>query len=330
MRVFLFLQLIALVIFVYTMYFLPSNLYFISVVSIFIIVNTVGLTYYIFRAWAKELIASSKSKWSRFLYFLLVAVAIVGITFLFLNISGMWISKYSEDSLANFTNSLLVVSTFLLVSFGIAYLTLRRELERQLREYEKLKGAQQKLSIQVIRYKTNPHFLYNSLSTAISMLDLGEAPEAVKEYLSNLAELFRTVFQAPEVWTLKDELELAARYLEIQKLRIEGLNYEIKVDAECDKVRIPSLVLQPIVENAVIHGIAKSKDGRKILIECFIENGRVVIKVIDDGKGSENIVPGTGLKLVEELLKAFARNVELKVESYPEKGTTVILSWQRV
>lgn len=328
MRVFLFLQVIALIIFVYTMYFLPSNLYFISVVSVFVIVNTVGLTYYVFRTWWKEL--QNPGKITKFLYFTLLFIAVIAVIFLFSNIFRMWVYKYPEDSLVNFSNSLLVISTFLLVSFGISYLTLKRELEKQLQEYEKLRNVQQKLSIQVVRYKTNPHFLFNSLSTAISMLDLQVEREKIREYLSNIAELFRVVLNAPEVWTLKDELELAKRYLEIQKVRVEGLEYEITMGPACETVRIPSLVLQPIVENSIVHGIAKSKNGGKIKLECMKVNGIVTIKVSDNGKGGEKIIPGTGLKLVQELMSAFSRKVELNFETSLEVGTIVTLSWEDV
>uniref|UniRef100_A0A7V4NFA7 Histidine kinase n=1 Tax=Fervidobacterium pennivorans TaxID=93466 RepID=A0A7V4NFA7_FERPE len=328
MRVFLFLQVIALIIFVYTMYFLPSNLYFISVVSVFVIVNTVGLTYYVFRTWWKEI--RNSGQLSEFLYFTLLFTAIVAVLFLFSNIFRMWVYKYTEDSLVNFSNSLLVVSTFLLVSFGVSYLALKRELEKQIQEYEKLRTVQQKLSIQVVRYKTNPHFLFNSLSTAISMLELQVEREKIREYLSNLAELFRVVLNAPEVWTLKDELELTKRYLEIQKVRVEGLEYEITMSPACETVKIPSLVLQPIVENSVVHGIAKSKNGGKIKLECMKVNGTVTIKVRDNGKGGEKIIPGTGLKLVQELMNAFSRKVELYFETSPEGGTIVTLSWEDV
>lgn len=328
MRVFLFLQVIALIIFVYTMYFLPSNLYFISIVSVFVIVNTVGLTYYVFRTWWKEI--RNSGQLTKVFYFTLLVTAIVAVLFLFSNIFRMWVYRYTEDSLVNFSNSLLAISTFLLVSFGVSYLTLKRELEKQIQEYEKLRTVQQRLSIQVVRYKTNPHFLFNSLSTAISMLDLRVEREKIREYLSNLAELFRVVLNAPEVWTLKDELELAKRYLEIQKVRVEGLEYEITMGPACETVRIPSLVLQPIVENSIVHGIAKSKNGGKIKLECTKVNGTVTIKVSDNGKGGEKIIPGMGLKLVQELMNAFSRKVELHFESSPESGTIVTLSWEDI
>ncbi|WP_448375146.1 sensor histidine kinase [Fervidobacterium sp.] len=325
MRVFLFLQLIALVIFIYIMYMLPSNLYFISITSIFIIVNTVGLTYYAFRMWGKELKRSNKV--TKIAYFLLMFVALMAISLLFSNLFKMWLQRYPDDSLSNFANSLLVISTFLLVSFGISYIALKRELERQIKEYEKLKESQLRLKMQVIRYKTNPHFLFNSLSVAISMLELEEDKEKVARYLSDLAELFRAVLNTPETWTLEEELTLISRYLEIQKVRMQRFDYEILLSPECSKVIVPSLLLQPIVENSIVHGIAKSKNGGKITIKCSFDGRKFEIKVKDDGKGAEKIVPGMGLRLVEELMKAFFKESTVKYETSYNDGTTVILSW---
>jgi len=325
MRVFLFLQLIALIIFIYSMYILPSNLYFISVISIFIIVNTVGLTYYAFRMWGKELKGSNKTM--RFLYFVLLIVALGGIVFLFSNLFQMWINVYSEEVLSNFTYSLLVVSTFLLVSFGISYITLRRELEKQVLEYERLKESQLKLKMQAFRYKTNPHFLFNSISVAISMLELGEDKDKVLRYLSDLSELFRVVLNTPETWSLEEELRLISKYLDIQKVRMERFDYEIFLEPECSKVIVPSLILQPIVENSIVHGVAKSKNGGKIMISCSFSGRRFEIKVSDNGRGAEKIVPGTGLRVVEELMKAFFKESAIRYETSYGNGTTVTLSW---
>ena len=325
MRVFLFLQLIALIIFIYSMYILPSNLYFISVISIFIIVNTVGLTYYAFRMWGKELKGSNKTM--RFLYFVLLIVALGGIVFLFSNLFQMWINVYSEEVLSNFTYSLLVVSTFLLVSFGISYITLRRELEKQVLEYERLKESQLKLKMQAFRYKTNPHFLFNSISVAISMLELGEDKDKVVRYLSDLSELFRVVLNTPETWSLEEELRLISKYLDIQKVRMERFDYEIFLEPECSKVIVPSLILQPIVENSIVHGVAKSKNGGKIMISCSFNGKRFEIKVSDNGRGAEKIVPGTGLRVVEELMKAFFKESAIRYETSYGNGTTVTLSW---
>jgi sensor histidine kinase YesM len=275
--------------------------------------------------WGKELKGSNKTM--RFLYFVLLIVALGGIVFLFSNLFQMWINVYSEEVLSNFTYSLLVVSTFLLVSFGISYITLRRELEKQVLEYERLKESQLKLKMQAFRYKTNPHFLFNSISVAISMLELGEDKDKVVRYLSDLSELFRVVLNTPETWSLEEELRLISKYLDIQKVRMERFDYEIFLEPECSKVIVPSLILQPIVENSIVHGVAKSKNGRKIMISCSFDGKRFEIKVSDNGRGAEKIVPGTGLRVVEELMKAFFKESAIRYETSYGNGTTVTLSW---
>ncbi|SHN62393.1 sensor histidine kinase [Fervidobacterium gondwanense] len=325
MRVFLFLQLISLIIFVYIMYFVPSNLYLFSVIATFLIVNTVGITYYVFRMWGKELVNATKQ--IKLLYFSLLVVAVVGLGFLFANLFNMWIDRYPIDTLSNFLNALLVVSTFLLVSFGVSYVALKRELERQVIEYKKLNEAQMKLRMQVFRYKTNPHFLFNSMSTAVSMIDLGESNDKLREYLINLSELFRAVLEAPEVWTLKDEISLVKKYLDIQKIRLSNFDYMIDIQPECEGVKIPSLILQPIVENSIIHGVTKSTNSGVITIEAKQTDGFILLSIQDNGKGASEIVKGAGLQMVENLLKTFDKDSELIYETSPGKGTKVFLRW---
>ena len=124
------MQLIAVVIFIFIMYLIPANLYLVSIISIFVIVNTVGITYYILRSWAADL-KNEGTKSKVYFAFSLIGV-IFAIVFLLINLSNFWLSRYSYDKFINFTNALALVTTFLLASFGISYVALKRELQKQI------------------------------------------------------------------------------------------------------------------------------------------------------------------------------------------------------
>jgi len=304
------------------MYLIPANLYLVSIISIFVIVNTVGITYYILRSWAADLKnEGTKSKVS--FAFSLIGV-IFAIVFLLINLSNFWLSKYSYDKFLNFTNALALVTTFLLASFGISYVALKRELQKQIGEYEKLNKIKLETEFQLLKSKVNPHFLFNSIGTAISMLEIGNDQKEIAQYLSSLAELFRTTIDAPDVWSLQEEYDMIEKYLRVQKVRLdEKLSYELILPKGCKNLKVPSLLLQPIVENSIVHGISKSTKPCFIKVMCERSEAYVILTVQDDGVGSENLQNGTGLNLVEKRLKLFSSGSNMDILSSAENGTVV-------
>ncbi len=323
MRIILFLQLLVLVIFVFSMYFLPSNLYFITVLSIFVIVNTIGLSYYVLRILSESM--KEKGVKLRWLYFtIMIFISLVTFSFLLSNIFKIWLKNYPDSAILNFLNTLLIVSTFLLVSFGISYLTLKRELERQISENKMLEELKLKFQLESLKSKTNPHFLFNTIAIAVSMIEIDEDKNKIKKYLLEVANLLRKSIDAPETWTVNEEIELTRSYLSINKTRFgDKLEFEISVSEECLYKKIPALILQPIVENAVVHGISKSKSGGKIYISCKTFDEQIIITIKDTGIGVDGITKGTGIKLVEERLKLFSKNSTMEIISKQNEGTTV-------
>lgn len=321
-RIILFLQLLVLVIFIFSMYMLPSNAYLISVLSIFIIVNTAGLSYYVFKIWTHNLTHSKRIV--RAFYSVVLLVTLLGVLYLITSLFKLWIEKYPQDILMSFINALLVISTFLLVSFGIAYLALKKELEKQIIENERLKQIELALKLESLKSKLNPHFLFNSIAIAISMIDLNEEKEKLKNYLTNVSDLLRMSLDAPEIWSIKEEIELSKKYLNIQKERFEKFDFEITVSESCMNKRIPALILQPILENAIVHGISKSKENGLISILCQENQEKeIVIEVKDNGIGNQRIIKGTGLTIVEERLRLFSKDSKIEYLTKLNEGTCV-------
>jgi two-component system LytT family sensor kinase len=151
--------------------------------------------------------------------------------------------------------------------------------ERNLRENEISKLATE-AELRALRAQLNPHFLFNALTTIGYLIQT--APERALETLLRLTGLLRAVLRAPtgEFVTIGEEMDLIESYLAIERARFEErLRVTIDVPVELHKLRIPPLVVQPLVENAIKHGIAPRKDGGDLIVTARIEGP-------DDGWGT--------------------------------------------
>lgn len=140
--------------------------------------------------------------------------------------------------------------------------------------------------LKMLQAQINPHFLYNCLDN-ISSLITDRKNETATSMVYHLGRYYRAILsKGRNIITLREELELIRAYLEIQLIRIPDLfSYEITVDEEILDFKILKMILQPIVENSVIHGFAGYKNGGHILIEGTLQNQIVYIRISDNGKG---------------------------------------------
>ena len=166
--------------------------------------------------------------------------------------------------------------------------------------------------LRALRYQVQPHFLFNTLN-AISTLVVEGKNESATTMISRLADFFRATLDAPtanEV-SLKDELFLTTQYLEIEKLRLgDRLQVEIAVDPSLLGCLVPHLVLQPLVENSIRHGIAPRRGAGTVSIFGSRDKDDVVaIKIVDDGLGKRmrlerpNNGAGIGLSNIDRRLR---------------------------
>ncbi len=153
------------------------------------------------------------------------------------------------------------------------------QMEKEL-EYSQLKALQSQV---------NPHFLFNVLNS-ISTLALIEKAPKTQEVICNLAEILRyTLKKVDKMVALETVINYVTSYLQIQKVRFgPRLEFYIDIETECRKVKIPFMIVQPFVENAIIHGLELKEDGGIIKINIYEAGKSVVICIEDDGIGIEN------------------------------------------
>ncbi|MGI8788579.1 MAG: sensor histidine kinase [Pyrinomonadaceae bacterium] len=241
--------------------------------------------------------------------------------------------------LKNFAGGRHLLSGEIEMLEAIAFLTARRidalrvsdeRYRREIREREFSRLATE-AQLTALRAQINPHFLFNALTTIGYLIQT--APERAFETLMKLTSLLRRVLkQGGEFSTLGEEIKLIESYLEIERARFEErLEVEIDIVKDLETMRVPALILQPLVENAVKHGITKSKLGGKIKISANLENagGKIFLnlKVFDTGANAENFSSnarkGVGLSNVEQRLRNYYGDAAiLKIESSVGNGTT--------
>jgi two-component system, LytTR family, sensor kinase len=206
---------------------------------------------------------------------------------------------------------------------------------RDLREQEATKLATE-AELRALRAQVNPHFLFNSLTTIGYLIQT--APERAFETLMRLTALLRGVLRRSdgEFATLGEEIELIESYLDIERARFEDrLRVTIDAPRETRNHRIPALLIQPLVENAIKHGVSPSRMGGEVVISAQIASGAdsLRISVRDTGLGAsqESLIAGrnrgVGLSNVERRLKAhYGEKALFNIRSAPGEGMTVELS----
>ncbi|MDF2942277.1 MAG: hypothetical protein K0S01_1135 [Herbinix sp.] len=219
-------------------------------------------------------------------------------------------------------------------SFKIMIYKIRQLIENNIAEQE----AKRKSELRALQAQINPHFLYNTLDSIIWMAE-GSKNEEVIRMTSALSKLLRkSISNEDELVTLECEIDYVKEYLTIQKMRYQDkMEYEIVVDENILKVPIVKMVLQPIVENAIYHGIKYKENRGLIRITGRILGNDVIIQVIDNGSGMDeetlrNILVAkrkdeskrVGVQNVHNRLQLYyGKNYGLQYESKEGEGTTV-------
>ena len=174
------------------------------------------------------------------------------------------------------------------------------EIQQSLKEKELMMEAHLKdAQLKYLQAQINPHFLFNTLNAG-AQLAMMEGADRTYDYVQNVAEFFRyNVKKGHETVTVREEIELVDNYIYILNVRFSGeIHYEKKIEEGLLSIQMPGMILQPVVENCVNHGIREMEGKGKIWLKVYQEEDVVCISVRDNGKGIspekiEKILNGT-------------------------------------
>jgi len=228
---------------------------------------------------------------------------------------GAWLEKLGDAAeiyekvsfMEGFMSAWTIMLAWSVLYYAIKYYQLFQEVQRSA-----LKSAAMahEAQLKMLRYQLNPHFLFNTLN-AISTLVLEKQTGPANHMVTRLSSFLRYSLDNDPMQKITLEQELAALklYLDIEKVRFEDrLSLELDIGEEAAQALIPSLLLQPLVENAIKYGIARSENGGHLRIAAKVFAGDLLLELSDDGPGVElvdGLIPnanGVGLRNTQERL----------------------------
>ncbi len=219
---------------------------------------------------------------------------------------------------------LLFVATVLAIAIPIKIWNSAR-IEHQLAEQEKLLMAAR---IEALSSQINPHFLFNTLNSISSLIRT--KPETARMLIGKLSNLLRQRLRSRDHFvTLGEELASIDQYLDIEVIRFgPQLRVEKAIAPDTLEIRVPSMILQPLIENSIKHGLTAKLGGGTITIRAFRHHGHLVIEVADDGFGMTGaqlqnaLTAGIGLSNVNERLSVtYGANYQIRLTSSTDAGT---------
>ena len=223
-----------------------------------------------------------------------------------------------------------ILAAWTALYYGINYFLL---LEAEIRQREKLEGQASTAQLAMLRYQLNPHFLFNTLNS-ISTLVLLKQTERANAMLARLSSFLRyTLANEPTAKvTLAQEVETLKLYLEIEKMRFEDrLRPHFRIESETIGARLPSLLLQPLIENAIKYAVTPAENGADIWITATREGQAVRLEVADNGNGDGAEIaasPSTGVGLAnirDRLSQAYGGANRFETRQNERGGFSVII-----
>ncbi|MBN8806674.1 MAG: histidine kinase [Sphingomonas sp.] len=225
--------------------------------------------------------------------------------------------------------TMTVLAGWTALYFGINFYLIVEEQSHQL---ERLETQASSAQLAMLRYQLNPHFLFNTLNS-ISTLVLLKETERANAMLSRLADFLRftLVYEPTALVTVAQEVQTLKLYLEIEKMRFEKrLRPVFEIDPRAERARLPSLLLQPLVENAIKYAVTPSEEGAEIAVSARLVGERVRIAVSDTGPGlienklGPSLSTGVGLANIRDrLVQAYGPDHRFDARSLPGGGYAV-------
>ncbi len=278
-----------------------------------------------------------------------VVFAMLGISLLFVWIATSHIAKPTRELLESMKTlgkenrypRVKVVSQDEIGMIGTEYNKMAENIETLIEKVYKMELAQKQAELEFLQMQINPHFLYNALDT-ISWKALGEGNLEVSEMSIALAELLRATIKKESFIPLKEEMTTVRDYLYIQEQRFgDKISVAYQVEDNVEKYQVPNFILQPLIENAIIHGLEPKLEKGRLLIQIQKEEDRLYFLVADDGVGmsveeietlyaqceENDTSKSIGIKNVyRRLILCYGEESKLYIKSKKNKGTEIRFS----
>lgn len=247
-----------------------------------------------------------------------------------------------ETGFANLMLGVFYLDMSLLGAWSALYYAINffLQVEEQADRLERLEMQATAAQLAMLRYQLNPHFLFNTLNS-ISTLVLLKQTEPANAMLTRLSSFLRhtLVMQPGGKETVAQEVETLKLYLDIERMRFEErLRTEFRIDPDAATARIPSLLLQPLVENAIKYGVSAQEEGARISLAAQVIGARLRVTVSDTGPGIQTLQrqsdvlarghssTGVGLaNIAERLAQAYGSDHRFEIVTPPEGGFTVVI-----
>ncbi len=259
--------------------------------------------------------------------FALVAAALA------VNLTSVNILYGSDEQYQRFLKYSIVSTVYITAAIGIVYAVInfldlqrKRKFDEKELELARLRELKAKAELDALQSKVNPHFLYNALNS-IADLSVTDGKKA-RQMTVALADLFRYSinYSSNNYSTVKEEVEMAEVYLQIEKIRFEDkLTYEVNADESLNHFLVPRFLVQPLVENAVKHGLKATGRLTHIILEIKSAGDGIIVNVADTGpEFPHDLNPGYGVKSVYDKLDLlFPGDYEILFNNRPRKQVSV-------
>ena len=329
----------------WSVYFILNQIIFLSilnfeqsaVLNIFLVVVGFSLSH-LFRSLIHHQNWKSLSI-GKLVFKVIVASVLIGLIWALITIPfNLYVLGGDEAEAASTTNPadsaillsiLLMTINYAITIFGWSLIYFSYHFFSQYKQTEvekwKLEAAVKDAELMALKAQINPHFIFNSLNNIRSLII--EDAEKARDMITHLSDLLRYAihFSNQETVTLRRELEVVKNYLDLESIQFEErMNYTIEADEDCMEVKIPPMVIQLLVENAVKHSLALLKAGGEIHISANRREGEMVVEVHNTGQLKTNLnEAGIGLKNATERLQIlFGKRSNLSVKNSSNNNVT--------
>lgn len=254
--------------------------------------------------------------------------------FLIMVSAGEPLRDFWTVAVRNFYGRNLIDTGFYWAVIGVAYaLATREKFQRESLRAARLEAQLVEAELRALKHQLNPHFLFNTMNTIAVLVREGRNDEAV-QLIARLGGLLRATLDnsGAQTVSLRQELDFLASYMEIQRARFgDRLRYRTEITADALPAVVPNLILQPLVENAVVHGIGTKAEGGEVVVAAHVRAGRLEVTVRDDGTGcvppaADRRAPGIGLANTRvRLERHYGSTFQMVLKRQKGRGTTVAL-----